>query len=249
MASNNQAAAPVYPPQMQRSLPPPPANQLPDASELAARVEEARNSAKLLTQFVQTTPQAEMEENDLIKEFVDRCRTSSRLIQSYIHATNPAPDEDTLLTLIEANDEISVAMSQQQRAMLKARRARGAMSPTSSNVNSPSPPASETVASPPSRSISREPAQRASRSPEQQSAPLVELPSIMPDTVMTGGGPNSSRTNERYEYNSADFEVQNPFADDYATTANDNDNERRQHPLTSNPPGERVSSQSTEHER
>jgi hypothetical protein len=233
---------------MQRSLPPPPANQLPDAGEMAARVEEARNSAKLLTQFVQTTPQAEIEENELIREFVDRCQTSSRLIQSYIHATNPAPDEDTLLTLIEANDEISVAMSQQQRAMLKARKARGAMSPTSSNVNSPSPPASETMASPPSHSISREPAQRASRSPEQQSAPLVELPSIMPDTVMTGGRPNSSRTNtERYEYNSADFEVQNPFADDYATTANDN--ERRQHPLTSNPPGERVSFQPTEHER
>lgn len=220
---------------MQRSHPSPPANALTDASELAARVEEARNSAKLLTQFVQTTPQAEIEENDLIKEFVDRCQTSSRLIQSYIHSTNPTPDEDTLLTLIEANDEISVAMSQQQRAMLKARKARGALSPASSSVNIPSPPANETVASPAPRPNSLQPAQRQSRSPEQQSAPLVELPSIGPNTMMSGGRPNAPRSNtERYEYNSADFEVQNPFADNYATS--DANEHRQYHPLTSNPP-------------
>lgn len=247
MASNNQAPAAGYAPHLQGPLSPPPANSLPDAGELAARVEEAKNSAKLLTQFVQTTPQAEIEENELIKEFVDRCRTSSRMIQSYIHSVNPSPDEDTLLTLIEANDEISVAMSQQQRAMLKARKARGAMSPNSSNVNSPSPTGSETVASPASRPASLDPAQRTSRGPEQQSAPLVELPSIMPGTVMSGGRPNASRTNsERYEYSSTDFEVQNPFADDYAS----NDaNEQRQHPLTSNPPQERVAFQPTEQGR
>ncbi|KAJ5204733.1 uncharacterized protein N7498_005612 [Penicillium cinerascens] len=243
---NNQAPAAGYAPHLQGSFPPPPANSLPNAGELAARVEEARNSAKLLTQFVQTTPQAEIEENELIKEFVDRCRTSSRLIQSYIHSINPSPDEDTLLTLIEANDEISVAMSQQQRAMLKARKARGAMSPNS-NVNTPSLTGSETVASPASRPASLEPAQRASRIPEQQSAPPVELPSIMPSTVMSGGRPNASRTNsERHEYSSTDFEVQNPFADNYAT----NDaNEQRQHPLTSNPPQERVAFQPTEQGR
>ncbi|KAJ6120790.1 hypothetical protein N7523_005070 [Penicillium sp. IBT 18751x] len=243
-AGNHQAPA-GYPSQMNRPLPPPPANQLPDAGELAARVEEARNSAKLLTQFVQTTPQAELEENDLIKEFVDRCRTSSRLLQSYIHATNPSPDEDTLLTLIEANDEISVAMSQQQRAMLKARKARGAMSPTPSNINSASPTTSENVASPSPRPASLDPVYRVSRSPEQQSAPLVELPTMMPETVMSGGRPNAPRTNTT-EYNSADFEVQNPFADDFASTE---PNERRQHPLTSNPPEARVSFQPSEHER
>ncbi|KAJ5126920.1 hypothetical protein N7448_007699 [Penicillium atrosanguineum] len=242
-ASNNQAPA-GYPPQNNRPLHPPPGNQLPDAGELAARVEEARNSAKLLTQFVQTTPQAELEENDLIKEFVDRCRTSSRLLQSFIHATNPSPDEDTLLTLIEANDEISVAMSQQQRAMLKARKARGALSPTSSDVNSPSPTTSENVASPSPRPASLDPGYRLSRSPEQQSAPLVEL-SSMSDTVMSGGRPNAPRTNTT-EYDSADFEVQNPFADDFAASEG---NERRQHPLTSNPPETRVSFPPTEHER
>lgn len=196
-------------PQMGRP-PQPPATTLPNPSELAARIEEARNSAQLLSQFVQTTPQAEIEESDLIKEFLDRCRSSARLIQSYIHSTNPAPDEDTLLTLIEVNDEISMAISQQQRAMLKARKARGSTTPNSSSVNSQSPPSSETVPSSTAGSVPTE----AARPPQQQPAPPNELPS----SVMSGGRPGVSRNNtERYEYNSVDFEVRNPFADDYAS--------------------------------
>lgn len=208
-------------------LPQPPATTLPNPSELAARIEEARNSAQLLSQFVQTTPQAEIEENDLIKEFLDRCRSSTRLIQSYIHSANPAPDEDTLLTLIEVNDEISMAISQQQRAMLKARKARGSATPNSSSVNSPSPPSSETVPSSTTGSVPTE----APRAPQQQPAPPSELSS----SVISGGRPGASRTNtERHEYNSADFEVRNPFADDYAT--NESNVEQRRQPAASNAP-------------
>jgi hypothetical protein len=215
---------------------PAPARSLPDPGELAARIEEAKNSAKLLTQFVQTTPQAELEENDLIKEFIDRCRTSSRYLQGYIHSTNPAPDEETLLTLIETNDEISVALSHQQRAMLKARKARGSSTPTS-NINSPASPASEVVASggigarpaaaaAVATSVSTEqtpgvePTKRESRSPEEQSAPVVELPS-----TFTVNRSTALRSNpEEYDYKSSDFEVQNPFADENA--ASDSDAER-----------------------
>ncbi|KAJ5767286.1 uncharacterized protein N7511_004902 [Penicillium nucicola] len=172
-----------------------PSNALPNAEELAARIEEARNSAKLLTQFVQSTPAVELEENDLVKEFVDRCRTGSRLIQGYIHSTNPGPDEDTLLTLIETNDEISVALSQQQRAMLKARKVRGSSSPSSSNVTSPE--------------STSQPLPFASGAGTGTAVPVAaELPS----PVMTGGRTNTGR----YEYRSEDFQVQNPFADDYA---------------------------------
>ncbi|KAJ5883224.1 uncharacterized protein N7473_010110 [Penicillium subrubescens] len=236
-ASAMQANGPMgqYPvPQPMRA--PAPARSLPDPGELAARIEEAKNSAKLLTQFVQTTPQAELEENDLIKEFIDRCRTSSRYLQGYIHSTNPAPDEETLLTLIETNDEISVALSHQQRAMLKARKARGSSTPTS-NINSPASPASEVVASggigarpaaaaAVATSVSTEqtpgvePTKRESRSPEEQSAPVVELPS-----TFTVNRSTALRSNpEEYDYKSSDFEVQNPFADENA--ASDSDAER-----------------------
>ncbi|CAG8167607.1 unnamed protein product [Penicillium nalgiovense] len=227
-----------------------PANTLPGPVELAARIEEARNSAKLLTQFVQSTPPAELEDNDLIKEFVDRCRTGSRIVQGYIHSTNPAPDEDTLLTLIETNDEISVAVSQQQRAMLRARKIRGSSSPTSSNLNSPSP-TSQAVASgatsffPPSTA----PAGASTQSHESPAPVAAQLPS----TAMTGGRPlgshpvSGSATTGRYEYNSEDFQVRNPFADDYAT--NDSDQERNRLQGNSQPQTDRVRFQATEQER
>ncbi|KAJ5291998.1 hypothetical protein N7478_001249 [Penicillium angulare] len=194
----NAAGAAGY--QSSRYMPPPPAPtaSLPTPGELAARVEEARNSAKLLTQFVQTTPAAEMDGNELIKEFIDRCRSSSRLIQSYIHSTNPTPDEETLLTLIECNDEISVALSQQQRAMLKARKARGSVSPAAnSNGNGNGNSNGSTRGSP----------------------PTLGENAASGNTAMTGGRITNVRddTQAEYEYNAADFEVQNPFADDYAT--------------------------------
>lgn len=103
-----------------RSLPPP--------HELAQRVEEAKTSSKLLLQVVQSTPPGEILGNDLIKEFVERCQSASRSIQTYIHSVSPPPDEDTLLTLIETNDQLSTALSRHQRALLQARRATGASS-------------------------------------------------------------------------------------------------------------------------
>ena len=98
---------------------------LPPPHELAQRVEEARTSSKLLLQVVQSTPPHEVLTNDLIKEFVDRCQSASRSVQSYINSEDPRPDEDTLLTLIETNDQISTALSRYQRAMLQARRMTG----------------------------------------------------------------------------------------------------------------------------
>lgn len=107
---------------------------LPPPVELAQRIEEAKTSSKLLLQVVQSTPPMEIQGNELIKEFVERCQSASRSIQGYIHSNSPAPDEDTLLTLIETNDQISTALSRHQRALLQGRRAIGA------NSISPSPP-------------------------------------------------------------------------------------------------------------
>ena len=103
---------------------------LPPPAELFQRVEEAKTSAKLLSQVVQSTPSSEVLGNELIKEFADRCQSASRSMQSYIHSDNPAPDEDTLLTLIETNDQLATAMSKHQRAILHARRVTGSISPS-----------------------------------------------------------------------------------------------------------------------
>jgi len=113
---------------------------LPTPVELAARIEEARTSAKLLLQLVQSTPPAELFSNDLIKEFAGRCQSAQRSIQGYINCDNPAPDDDTMLTLIETNEQLSLAASKHQRAVLQARRALGAGATPSPPLAGMAPP-------------------------------------------------------------------------------------------------------------
>jgi hypothetical protein len=114
-------------------------NVLPPPVELTARVEEARTSAKLLLQLVQSTPPNELLENDLVKEFADRCLVAQRSVQNYINCDNPSPDDDTMLTLIETNEQLSLAASKHQRAVLQARRIMGSSpvaTPPLSTINS-----------------------------------------------------------------------------------------------------------------
>jgi hypothetical protein len=102
---------------------------LPPPDELAARIEEAKTTARLLIQTVQSTPQAELIGNELVKEFAERSRSAHKSIQHYMNAENPHPDEETMLTLIETNDQLNVAMSKHHRALLQARKAMGVATP------------------------------------------------------------------------------------------------------------------------
>lgn len=92
--------------------------RLPDPIELAGRLEEARTSAKLLQQVVTNTPPAEILGNDLIKEFAERCQSASRSIQGYMTSENPAPDNETMESLIDTNEQLQTALNLHQRAML-----------------------------------------------------------------------------------------------------------------------------------
>jgi hypothetical protein len=121
----------------ERGLPPP--------IELAGRIEEARTSAKLLLQLVQSTPPNDLLGNDLVKEFSERCMSAQRSVQGYINCDSPPPDDDTMLTLIETNEQLSLAASKHQRAVLQARRLVG---PT------PSPPGAQGLGPSPAASIS-----------------------------------------------------------------------------------------------
>lgn len=134
---------------------PPPRDATPSAVELAARISETNTSASLLQQLVESTPQAELVSNELIKEFADRCKLASRSMQAYItaaatasttaSATPPAADTptatpaaaaaagsapppeldtDTLTTLIETNDVLSMALAAHREAVAAALKAR-----------------------------------------------------------------------------------------------------------------------------
>jgi len=90
---------------------------LPSVIDFTSRIAEANTSATLLQQLLQSTPLSEVAENDLIKEFVDRCKLAQKSVQGYIHADPPA-DEDTLTTLIETHDLLRLAL-ERHRAMVK----------------------------------------------------------------------------------------------------------------------------------
>ena len=104
---------------------------LPPPHELSQRVEEARTSGQLLIQVLQSTSPNEILGNELIKEFAERCQSASRSIQGYINSEDPPPDHDTHNTLNETYDQLSLALSKHQRALLQARR---------TNSSSTSPP-------------------------------------------------------------------------------------------------------------
>jgi hypothetical protein len=115
-------------------------NGLPPPGELAQRIEEAKTSAKLLQQLVQSTAPSELQGNDLIKEFAERCQTAQRSVQGYINCDNPPPDDETMQTLIETSEQLSLAASKHQRAVLQARRAVANSSPLSNVTPPPGPP-------------------------------------------------------------------------------------------------------------
>lgn len=110
-------------------------NRLPDPVELASRLEEARTSAKLLEQVVMNTPPGEMLQNELIKEFADRCLSASRSLQGYMVSEDPSPDNETMESLIDTNEQLQTALNQHKRAVLNARKQLGLG--TNSNEDSP----------------------------------------------------------------------------------------------------------------
>ncbi|KAK4239100.1 hypothetical protein C8A03DRAFT_43236 [Achaetomium macrosporum] len=112
--------------------------RLPDPIELANRLEEARTSAKLLEQVVACTPPSEVLSNDLIKEFADRCTSASRSIQGYMSAENPGPDNDTMESLIDTNEQLQQALNHHHRAVLQAKKQLG-VGDSRSSISSPAP--------------------------------------------------------------------------------------------------------------
>lgn len=106
-----------------------PPRGLPNPVELASRLEEARTSAKLLQEVVANTPPGEVLSNDFMKEFADRCKTASRSVQGYMAAENPAPDNDTMESLIDTNEQLQAALHLHQRALLNAKKQAGINTP------------------------------------------------------------------------------------------------------------------------
>jgi len=105
--------------------------RLPKPHELVQRISEARESAALLIQLLTTTPPSEvLKGNELVTEFTDRCKAARADMQNFMDCTEPAPpDPDTFQTLIETSEQLELALSKHQRALLAARRELSGLSP------------------------------------------------------------------------------------------------------------------------
>lgn len=211
---------------------------LPPPVELAGRIEEARTSAKLLLQLVQSTPPTELLGNDLVKEFSERCTSAQRSIQGYIACDNPAPDDDTMLTLIETNEQLSLAASKHQRAVLQARRAMGASpSPPARQTPPTLPPSSDVPAAAPA-SVYEPPPGPPPRNNGQGPSPMDSLPQDpydpLPNTAPFGAPPSQAPPAQTVNNSTLPPSLQaapnrqsvvppapqdeNPFADHYTST-------------------------------
>jgi hypothetical protein len=158
-----------------RTLPPP--------VELSGRIEEARTSAKLLLQLVQSTPANELLGNDLVKEFSERCMSAQRSVQGYINCDNPPPDDDTMLTLIETNEQLSLAASKHQRAVLQARRLQGGSPSPAPGVNNNH------------HTAAAAPAPASAYPPPPQPLPRTEAPQLPP---LSMGGQEQAPSNNSH---------------------------------------------------
>ena len=144
---------------------------------------------------MQSTPPQELLGNDLVKEFVERCQSASRSIQSYISADNPAPDEDTLLTLIETNDGLATALSKHQRGILQARKFSSAVPP----AQPPRPPVEAPTPAP------------VQAPPVQDFVSPLNSPRQEPPAVAPAGPPPRLGMPKRVE------KMENPFDDSHQT--------------------------------
>lgn len=157
-----------------------------------------------------------------MKEFSERCHLAAQSIQRYMNAEDPAPDEDTLVTLIETNDQLSMALSKYQRALLNARKAESQSQNPGSDSNSNTRGTAGTSDSE-SRPLPPLPQESSPQQPARTKKPPL-FPSLSPAASTTSASqaapantvPPPSATlfsTPRYEYNPNDFRVDNPFAD------------------------------------
>jgi hypothetical protein len=184
--------------------------RLPDPIELANRLEEARTSAKLLTQVVQCTAPSEVLTNDLIKEFADRCHSASRSIMGYMEARDPGPDNETMESLIDTNEQLQQALNLHKRALLNARKHLGLDEQRGSQNPSPTRESNDVgggvpILSPPALPI---------RSHSGGKGKDAELPQL-PQVGSTGGGLSSSAAGPSRSTNGTPrpTEVEDPFRD------------------------------------
>jgi hypothetical protein len=93
---------------------------LPPPQELDSRIQEARTSADLLIQMLETTSPKELLGSELIREFASRCSSAGMSLDLYMKCDDPSPNSLTMLQLRGARDLITTALLKNQQALYRA---------------------------------------------------------------------------------------------------------------------------------
>lgn len=154
----------------------------PSPENLASRLREARTSARLLQQVVDTAAPDDINGNDLMRELAERCQHASAALQSVIGGDNVARTDSVVLSSIEANDLLTSALSNYHRAAIQARRnSNPTSSQTTSDTTLSSAPTSLQAPQPPAKVSSRDGGQTSSTR-HRRSATDIAAPHIASHT-------------------------------------------------------------------
>jgi hypothetical protein len=160
------------------------------------------------------TPPAETLDNELIKEFADRCLSASRSIQAYMVSRNPAPDNETMESLIDTNEQLQTALNQHQRSVLNARKQLG----LGERSNATSPAADGSFYGPDLLSGGAEPnAPAVGNGKGKVTGPL----SVQPSGSASASGSGTATPSRKGK--GTHTEEENPFADPFADPQTEDD--------------------------
>lgn len=96
---------------------------LPKPRELRKRLDEAKTTAGVLADIVNTTPSSGLLDHDLADDLVSRCRRASGQVLDYLDTREPLPDNHEMAMLLSTHEILQQALHHYHGAVLEARKA------------------------------------------------------------------------------------------------------------------------------
>ncbi|CAK7223063.1 hypothetical protein SBRCBS47491_005074 [Sporothrix bragantina] len=98
---------------------------LPKPSELRRRLREAKTTASVLADVVNTTTPAALLKHDLADDLSARCRRATNQVLEYLNTRDPIPDNNEMADLLATHEVLEQTLHHYHRAVLEARKSLG----------------------------------------------------------------------------------------------------------------------------
>ncbi|CAK7219168.1 hypothetical protein SCUCBS95973_003728 [Sporothrix curviconia] len=98
---------------------------LPKPSELRRRLREAKTTASVLADVVNTTTPAALLKHDLADDLSARCRRATNQVLEYMNTRDPIPDNNEMAELLATHEALEQTLHHYHRAVLEARKSLG----------------------------------------------------------------------------------------------------------------------------